>query len=86
MSLAAMVASKLVKAAGLGLEDRVLGVVFGAARGMLMVTVLVLVAGLTSLPEHQAWRGALLGPPLEAVATQVKQWLPGDLSQRIRYD
>lgn len=86
MSLAAVVASKLVKAAGLGLEDRVLGAVFGAARGMLIVTVLVLVGGLTSLPQHQAWRGALLSPPLEAVAMQVKQWLPGDLSQRIRYD
>jgi len=86
MSLAAVVASKLVKAAGLGLEDRVLGVVFGAARGMLIVTALVLVGGLTSLPQHWAWRDALLSPPLEAVAMQVKQWLPGDLSQRIRYD
>lgn len=86
MSLAAVVASKLVKAAGLGLEDRVLGVAFGAARGMLIVTVLVLVAGLTSLPQHRAWRGALLSPPLEALAMQVKQWLPGDVSHRIRYD
>jgi membrane protein required for colicin V production len=86
MSLAAIVASKLVKAAGLGAEDRVLGVVFGAARGMLIVTVLVLAAGLTSLPKYPAWRDALLSSPLEALASEIKQWLPGELSQRIRYE
>jgi len=86
MSIAAMATSRLVKAAGLGFEDRVLGAIFGAARGMLMVMVLVLLAGLTSLPRQPAWRGALMSPPLEALAQLVKQWLPDDLSQRIRYD
>lgn len=86
MSVVAMIASKLVKVAGLGVEDRVLGVVFGAARGMLLVMVLVLLAGLTSLPRHAAWREALVHAPLELLAMQVKQWLPEYLSQRIRYD
>jgi membrane protein required for colicin V production len=86
MSIAAVLASKLVKAAGLGVEDRVLGVLFGAARGMLVVMGLVLLAGLTALPKQAAWRGALLSAPLEALAAQVKQWLPDYLSQRIRYD
>jgi membrane protein required for colicin V production len=86
MSIAAVVASRLVKAAGLGVEDRVLGVLFGAARGMLVVMVLVLLAGLTSLPRQTAWRGALFSASLEALAAQVKQWLPDYLSQRIRYD
>ena len=86
MSLAALITSKLVKAAGLGVEDRVLGGLFGAARGFLLVMVFVLLAGLTSLPRQPAWRTALLSPPLEALALQVKQWLPRDLSQRIRYD
>ena len=86
MSLAAMVIARLAKAAGLGVEDRVLGAAFGAARGLLIVTVLVLGAGLSSLPRHPAWRDALTSGPLEAVATEVKQWLPAELSQRIRYD
>ena len=86
MSIAAVLASKLVKAAGLGVEDRVLGVLFGAARGMLVVMVLVLLSGLTSLPRQAAWRGALFSAPLETLAVQVKQWLPDYLSQRIRYD
>ena len=86
MSIAAVLASKLVKAAGLGIEDRVLGVLFGAARGMLVVMGLVLLAGLTALPKQAAWREALLSGSFETLAAQVKQWLPDYLSQRIRYD
>ena len=86
MSLLAMVASKLVKSAGLGVEDRVLGGVFGLARGLLVVMVLVLAAGLTALPRQPAWRNAVLSGPLEAVAGQIKAWLPAGLSKRITYD
>jgi len=86
MSVLAMFASKLVKSAGLGVEDRVLGGVFGLARGVLVVLVLVLLAGLTSLPKQPAWRNAALSRPFETAAGKVKVWLPGGLSQRIRYD
>jgi membrane protein required for colicin V production len=67
-------------------EDRVLGALFGAARGVLMVTALVLLAGLTTLPQQPAWRTALLRSPAEGLALQVRPWLPQDVSQRIRYD
>jgi membrane protein required for colicin V production len=86
MSLVALGISRLVKKAGLGFEDRVLGALFGIARGGLIVMVLVLLAGLTSLPRQPAWRQAVLSPPLEALAVQVKELLPGPLSARIRYN
>ncbi len=86
MSLLAIGASKLVKSAGLGMEDRVLGSVFGLVRGLLVAVVLVLAAGLTALPRHAEWRNAALSGPLEAVAGQVKAWLPAGLSKRITYD
>lgn len=86
MSVLAMFASKLVKNAGLGVEDRMLGGVFGLARGMLVVMVLVLLAGLTSLPKQPLWREAMLSKPLVSFAGRVKPWLPGGLSQRISYD
>jgi membrane protein required for colicin V production len=86
MSLLAMVASKLVKSAGLGVEDRVLGGAFGLARGLLVVLVLVLVAGLTSLPRQPVWREATLSGPLEILAGVVKHWLPAAFAQRITYD
>jgi membrane protein required for colicin V production len=86
MSLLAVFASKLVKSAGLGIEDRVLGAAFGLVRGLLVVIVLVLLAGLTSLPRQPVWRDALLSGPLEAFAGYLKGWLPARFAQRITYD
>ena len=60
MSMLAIMVSKLVKSAGLGLEDRLLGGAFGLARGLLVVMVVVLLAGLTSLPRQAVWRNAVL--------------------------
>ena len=86
VSALAILASKLVKSAGLGVEDRVLGGVFGLARGMLVVMILVLLAGLTSLPRQPVWRNAVLSDPLVVFAGSIKAWLPADLSQRITYE
>ena len=86
VSLIAMTASSLTKKAGLGVEDRLLGSVFGLARGLLVVTLLVLIAGLTSLPRQPAWSDAMLSPPLEALAGSVKPWLPQIVSRNLTYD
>lgn len=86
MSVLAIVVSKLIKSAGLGVEDRLLGGIFGLARGLLVVMIVVLAAGLTSLPRQAVWRNAMLSDPLEDLAGQVKPWLPADVAQRIRYD
>ena len=85
MSLVAILCSKLVKASGLSVADRSLGSVFGLARGLLMVLILVLLGGLTSLPKQPMWKDALFSPQLERVATYVKTWLPEGLSKRINY-
>jgi membrane protein required for colicin V production len=82
----AILASKLVKSAGLAWEDRAFGGAFGLARGLLMMIILVLLAGLTSLPRQAAWRNALMAGPFETVAKRIKTWLPADLSQRIKYE
>ncbi|MFN7087154.1 MAG: CvpA family protein [Burkholderiales bacterium] len=86
MGLAAATLSRLVRSAGLGAEDRLLGGLFGLARGVLVVMVLVLLAGLTALPQKPSWRNAIFSAPLEALAVSVKTWLPGDLARRIAYN
>lgn len=86
MSLLAMATSYLVKSAGLEVEDRLFGALFGFTRGLIVIVVLVLLAGLTSLPKEKTWREAVFSAPLEAIAVQVRQWLPTELSRRIRYD
>jgi membrane protein required for colicin V production len=85
-SLTAMAVSRLLKGSGLGLEDRLLGGCFGLARGVLIVMLIVLLAGLTALPRQPAWSDAMLSPPLEALAGAVKPWLTQAVSRYISYD
>jgi membrane protein required for colicin V production len=85
MSLLAIVLSGLVKKAGLGAADRLLGAIFGFMRGAAIVMLVVLMAGLTSLPKQPAWQHAILSPPLETLANMIKVWLPNDLSKHIHY-
>lgn len=85
MSLVAMGVSQLIKSAGLSAEDRMLGALFGLARGVAVVMFLVLLAGTTALPAQPVWQDAVLRPALERGAIVVKSWLPLAVSQHIRY-
>ena len=85
MSLITILASLLVKTVGLGSVDRLFGAFFGLARGLLAVLLLVLLAGLTTLPQEPFWQKALLSKPLEAGVIMTMPWLPQDLSKRINY-
>lgn len=76
---------RLVQAAGLGWANRFMGAVLGLARGLLIVLLLVMLAGLTPLPHEPFWRKALLSAPLETAVTAMKPMLPAELAQRIRY-
>ncbi|MBI4984371.1 MAG: CvpA family protein [Rhodocyclales bacterium] len=84
-ALARFVVSRLLRAVGLGLLDRLLGGIFGIARGMLIVLAAVLVGGMTSLPKASGWRESVLAPPLETAVIAGKAWLPPELAKRIRY-
>lgn len=86
MTLFAIALSELIKKIGLGGMDRGLGALFGLARGLLIVMVLVLLGGLTSLPREAVWRDAMFSPLLEALTGEIKPWLPDDFSKRLNYD
>jgi membrane protein required for colicin V production len=86
MSLIALMVSRLIQSAGLGAEDRLLGGIFGLARGLLVVLTFVLLAGLTPLPRQPVWKDAMLAAPLEKLAQFVRQWLPRDGAKYISYD
>jgi membrane protein required for colicin V production len=77
--------SKAVRAVGLGFIDRLLGAVFGVARGVLIVVVGVLFAGLTTLPRQEWWQNAAFAPPLVIAALSLRPWLPAALAQRLDY-
>lgn len=85
-SLVALLLSKIVKAVGLGGTDRMLGALFGAARGLLIVVAVALLAGLTGAPRQPFWRDSASGPLLAQAALALQPLLPQTFAERMRYD
>jgi membrane protein required for colicin V production len=80
-----LVMTSAVRAAGLAPADRALGAVFGIVRGLIIVLVVVILAGLTPLPREPFWRDALLSGPFETAAMALRPYLPEGLANRMKY-
>ena len=74
---------KLVESTGLSGTDRMLGMVFGALRGVVLVTLVVMVAGFTPFPGDPWWRQSYLLPYFERMASQASEWLPEEFDQHL---
>jgi membrane protein required for colicin V production len=85
-TLIALLLSKIVKTVGLRGLDRTLGSLFGVARGLLIVLVFALLAGLTGLPREPLWRDSVSGAPMARAALALRPWLPTTFAERLRYD
>ncbi len=70
--------TQLVSKTGLSGTDRALGVVFGAARGVLIVTMVVLLASLTPMPEAEWWRDSASVGFFQQLAEWVRGVVPAD--------
>lgn len=85
LELFGVLLAKLFHAAGLAFIDRLLGAVFGFARGALLAWILTLLGGLTALPGQPWWREALLAPPLQAAVLAARPLLPLEVAKRLKY-
>jgi len=75
-ALIGLLVSRLAHAVGLGFVDRILGAITGVARGILVVVLLVLVAGVTALPRTDWWQNSVWSPAFVAGALSLRPWLP----------
>ena len=85
LALVRLAVRGMLKALGLTAVDRLLGVFFGVARGLLIVLILVAVGGMTSAPKEPWWARAQLAPALETAVLALKPWLPPEAAKRIRF-
>ena len=75
----------VVRTIGLGFVDRTLGAAFGVARGVLVVVVFALVAGVTTLPKRDWWQNSTLGQPLGEAALALKPYLPREWAGKLDF-
>jgi membrane protein required for colicin V production len=76
---------QLVEKTGLTGTDRLLGMFFGAARGALLVAILVLLAGLTALPADPWWYESTLIVYFQELAIWLRDLLPPDIAGKFKY-
>jgi len=84
-ALVGFLIGQVLEKAGISGTDRLLGVIFGATRGALLVAVLVWLGGLTPLPNDPWWQQS----PLIGYFGELAQWLrgllPPDVAARFHY-
>ena len=80
MALINKLASQLVKKSGLSGTDRMIGMIFGVVRGALIVSVLVLLAGFTAMPQDLWWQESVLIDVFHEFATWLRYTLDLDVA------
>lgn len=77
---------KLVAGTGLSGTDRLFGMLFGAVRGVVLVTVSILMLGLTPLPGDSWWGESRAIAMFQPLAERARVWLPEAVAKQIRFD
>lgn len=77
--------SGMVSAMGLGGVNRVLGGVLGAIKGVVLVTLAVLVCAFTDLPKTPQWQQAQTAFVFEALAQLTVPYLPPFVAEQVHY-
>lgn len=75
--------NQVINKTGLSGVDRALGTVFGLARGVLIVTVFVMLASLTSVQDQEFWKDAELVGRFQALASWLQVYLPDNISNSL---
>jgi membrane protein required for colicin V production len=78
--------SRLINYTGLTGTDRVLGTVFGLVRGAAIITLLVLIGGMTPLSKDNWWRQSMLLCHFQEQAIWMRDFLPIELAHNIRFN
>jgi membrane protein required for colicin V production len=62
-----------------------LGALIGVLRGGIVILIVFLVAGITSLPQRSWWQQSLLAPYFQKAAVAVSTYIPRDIARHIRF-
>jgi membrane protein required for colicin V production len=81
--LAGFLLSRLIESTGLTGVDRLAGLLFGLARGMLIIAVLVFLAKETPFPQDPWWKASRLIPLFQSLAIWLASQIPPGYVSRL---
>ncbi len=77
--------SQLVEHTGLSGTDRLLGIFFGIGRGAIIIAIMILLAGLTALPQDPWWNESMLIVYFQDLSLWLNSFLPDDIAKYFTY-
>ncbi len=84
-SLIRMLLGESIKKSKLTFTDRLGGMIFGALRGVIIIVVLVMLTGLTALPNDLWWKESKFLPSFQTCAIWSRDHIPSGLAEYIHY-
>lgn len=78
-------AKKLVERTGLSGVDRIVGVLFGTLRGLLIVTTLVALSGYTQIPKTEIWQESAFVGFFQPIAIWLIDFLPPEYARNFAF-
>lgn len=81
-NIVGFIISKMIDATGLSSTDRFLGSFFGMARGVLLISILLLLASYTPVTKDAWWQQSMLIPHFKLVQIWLKDMLPISVGNR----
>jgi membrane protein required for colicin V production len=77
--------SLVSKKNGLTFMDRFTGMMLGVVRGLVVITVVVILAGLTPLTKDSWWSESTMIPPFQSLAIWLRDHISSGVAEYIRY-
>lgn len=71
--------SKLIQSTKFSITDRIIGILFGLARGVIIIAVVVLILKPFVISKKEIWKSSVLVPQFEPAALWIKAQLPEEL-------
>lgn len=80
-----MLLGEQIKKSGFTIVERLGGLCFGLAHGIVFVVLLVMLAGLSVLPHSPWWKKSKLIPPFQSAVVWLQHHLPSELTKNVNY-
>jgi len=80
-----MLLGEAIKKPKLSFMQRLGGMIFGVIHGMVVIVILVMLAGLTSMPKESWWTESIVLPPFQLCAVWLRDHIPSELAGYVHY-